>query len=191
MNNTIEQFKITPCGIGRTIVYDMGTASDIARYIARNRYTFPGGYEQFAITDDGGTLCASCCQEEYMEIKESNPGHGWRVISVSVDYGTGASDDYHTCDHCSYSTRILDHYAIGWNMPGCLPECEPFITDSLEDAKAILVEELERYADEIYPTVEGMDELVQSVKDEPPQECNVYAYMYTFWITATDEGMTP
>lgn len=38
-------------------------------------------------------------------------------------------------------------WVAGYNMPGCLPEMEPFATAVHEDAKRFLIDELLRHAD--------------------------------------------
>ena len=38
-------------------------------------------------------------------------------------------------------------YNIGWNMPGYLPEMEPYTCDTAEDAKRAMIDELLRHAD--------------------------------------------
>ena len=65
---------------------------------ARTRYAWPGGYELYAVTDDGGTLCAPCVVTEWDTITASDPGDGWYI--VAWDH-TGNTDDGVTCDHCA------------------------------------------------------------------------------------------
>ena len=66
--------------------------------LARQRYAWPGGYEIFFVTDDGGVLCAPCVAENWLEaIRDAIPGDGWRVDGFSH---TGEVDDPETCDHC-------------------------------------------------------------------------------------------
>ena len=38
-------------------------------------------------------------------------------------------------------------YTIGWNMPGYLPEMEPYTLDTADEAKRAMIDELERAAD--------------------------------------------
>ena len=70
------------------------------QYIAREQYAWPGGYALIAITDDGGTLCASCVKSNYRQIRESFPGDGWHI--VGIDH-TGNIDEPCYCDHCNQS----------------------------------------------------------------------------------------
>lgn len=83
--------------IWRDVVYDLDNPKDIAAYIARYRYTWPGGYEMLAITDDGGALCNDCCRTEYRRILQATPGDGFYVDGYSID------EDHEGaiyCDHC-------------------------------------------------------------------------------------------
>ena len=66
---------------------------------ATERYAFPGGYELFFVTDDGGVLCAPCVVQEWSEtVFVSDPGDGWYVVAVGHD---GELDEPVSCDHCS------------------------------------------------------------------------------------------
>ena len=72
-------------------------ANPIAASIAREPFAWPGGYERFAVTDDGGCLCAACCKSEYAQIASASDGDGWKVIGQS----SAAETDAPTfCDHC-------------------------------------------------------------------------------------------
>ena len=76
----IENYsRDNPGKVWRTYSYDMDNCADIAKYVARTRYAFPGGYELYAITDDGGLLCHDCCKTEFHQIASSYEGDGWRV----------------------------------------------------------------------------------------------------------------
>ena len=81
----------------REITYDLSRSRDVAKYIARERYAWPGGYPLFAVTDDGAALCPDCCKTEYRQIAESIPGDGWHTIRIDINY----EDDDLFCDHCS------------------------------------------------------------------------------------------
>ena len=78
--------------------YDLECGADIARYVARERYAWPGGYELFAIADDSGVLCNDCCRTEYALIARSNPRDGWRIIAI--DSTADCDTDDVICDHC-------------------------------------------------------------------------------------------
>ena len=118
MTNIIENYsRDNPGKVWRTYTYDMDNGADIAKYVARTRYAFPGGYELFAITTDGAVLCHKCCRAEFRLIAESvrdYPGDvfeycdGWRVVEVgsTAEYDNFGDDDNHLiCDHCN---RIID-----------------------------------------------------------------------------------
>jgi hypothetical protein len=94
---TFEVQKQTPSGLWRTLRYDLTQHRDIARFVARGKYSWPGGYELFAVTDDGACLCADCCRSEYARIARSEPGDGWRVVAYDCEE---AIEDLLLCDHC-------------------------------------------------------------------------------------------
>ena len=97
--NTIETYnRDNPGKVWRTVIYDMGKCADIAKFVARTKFAFPGGYELFAITDDGAALCYDCCQTEFSQIVGSYPGDGWRV--TAIDSMANYDDSFH-CDHCN------------------------------------------------------------------------------------------
>ena len=60
-------------------------------------YAWPGGYPIFAITDDGGALCKTCCSTEAELIDHANDGDGWNVVALTINY----EDNNLYCDHCS------------------------------------------------------------------------------------------
>ena len=106
MNTVTDYNRLNPGRVWRTYNYDLDNGADIAKYVARTRYAWPGGYELFAITNDGAALCHDCCRSEFRLIAESvrdNPSDaygycdGWRVIAVD---STASLDDSLWCDHC-------------------------------------------------------------------------------------------
>ena len=97
--NTIETYgRDNPGKVWRTVVYNMNKSADIAKFVARTKFAFPGGYELFAITDDGAALCYDCCRTEFSQIVGSYPGDGWRV--TGIDSMANYDDSFH-CDHCN------------------------------------------------------------------------------------------
>ena len=71
---------------------------EIAHLVSRTPFAWPGGYELFAITDDGGVLCWQCCEREELIIALSNRGDGWHV--VAYDHTGNCDMDTESCDHC-------------------------------------------------------------------------------------------
>lgn len=65
--------------------------------ITNKPFAWPGGYERFAITDDGGVLCYRCVTAERETIEDSFPGDGWFIVGQSHD---GETDALTICDHC-------------------------------------------------------------------------------------------
>jgi hypothetical protein len=77
------------------------------RYVARNPYSWPGGYDVIALTSDGALLCSDCVRENYAACYDSTKnGHydGWGVVGV-VDGAWCESGE--CCDHCN---KNLDAY---------------------------------------------------------------------------------
>ncbi len=66
--------------------------------LANEHFAWPGGYEIFFITDDGGILCSPCVVKEWDEcIEDADIGDGWNVTAYSH---TGNIDEAENCDHC-------------------------------------------------------------------------------------------
>jgi hypothetical protein len=69
--------------------------------IVRAPFAWPGGYEKFAVADDGGVLCWKCCTSEFKNMLHSTLGEyrdGWHVEHVGCAVEI---DGPITCDHCS------------------------------------------------------------------------------------------
>jgi len=65
----------------------------------RDKYTFPGCYPMFLLTDDGAALCTSCGRTMWRAICDSvrrKMADGWRVVAVDVNW----EDSELVCDHC-------------------------------------------------------------------------------------------
>ena len=83
----------------------------------RNKYTFPGCYEIFGITDDGALLCCDCMKKEYQTIAYSRKhrlSDGWRVTVLSNSSNLESSefiaenpDDY-SLDFCNQCCKVLN-----------------------------------------------------------------------------------
>ena len=74
--------------------------SNIPRFIARNPYAWPGGYNIAGITSDGALLCSKCIREEYRNVMNSSYtecSDGWWVTGWAVMDVDGP--DY--CDNCN------------------------------------------------------------------------------------------
>ena len=112
MARTIETYDATH---DRTRTYNLSDNKDIARYIARERYAWPGGYELFGIADDGEVLCQECVRANFIQILTACKGDGWFLVAMdsvaSLDCGTleehekwGTSVDY--CAHCNRALNL-------------------------------------------------------------------------------------
>ena len=73
-------------------------AIQISLDIIREPYTWPGGYERIAITDDGAILCHACVKSELRQIARSYKGDGWHV--VDCDIVDNYDEEPLCCDHC-------------------------------------------------------------------------------------------
>jgi hypothetical protein len=99
ISDTIEVYsQNNPAKKWRNYVYDMSLGADIAKYVARTKYAFPGGYELYAVTDDGGVLCHDCCKAEFFNIKTAYEGDGWNVVGVQT---TAWDEELVLCGHCN------------------------------------------------------------------------------------------
>jgi hypothetical protein len=70
--------------------------------IIENPYTFPGGYEVFAIMEDGECVCYQCCMKEQETIKGANRGSGWKIAGLAT---TAEIDCQVTCANCNRVIR--------------------------------------------------------------------------------------
>lgn len=69
--------------------------------VARDHYAWPGGYEMFAITSDGGALCFKCCRAEFPLIARATIAgdrSGWRCEGIDATCNCDTDPVY--CDHC-------------------------------------------------------------------------------------------
>jgi hypothetical protein len=98
----VEDYKQHPTtGNWITQKYDLDKPVDMARYIARIQYAFPGGYMILGITSDGSLLCPNCIKEEYVNIHHSTKheyNDGWRIIGITT---SAELDDHEVCSHCN------------------------------------------------------------------------------------------
>ena len=72
-----------------------------AQFVAREKYSWPGGYWLAGVTDDGGLLCPECIKDNYRLIRTSYPSDGWHVIGYMCGADVDPEPDLHRCDHCS------------------------------------------------------------------------------------------
>jgi hypothetical protein len=73
-----------------------------AKQVAKNKFTWPGGYPLFTVCNDGGTLCANCTKENFTLIARATRDHdnsGWDVAGSEINW----EDRTLTCDNC-YAT---------------------------------------------------------------------------------------
>jgi len=80
----------------------MNTTNKQIKAAIRTKYAWPGGYEIFLFTADGGLLCTPCARTEYKQIVYSRMhgtrSDGWYVDGIDATCNT----DYDViCDHCN------------------------------------------------------------------------------------------
>jgi hypothetical protein len=81
------------------------------RAAIRAKFAWPGGYELFFITSDGGCLCMDCARKEYRQISWSirnNCSDGWKVTGTEC---SANCDGPLNCDHCNY--ELISGYEDG------------------------------------------------------------------------------
>ena len=78
---------------------------DVAKYVARKAYAWPGGYAMVLVTEDGGILCPECVRSEWRNVVQDwlwrdgmRGGSGWLPAGMTH---TGETDESLICDHCS------------------------------------------------------------------------------------------
>ena len=89
---------------------------------------------------------------------------------------------------------MTQYYVMGWNVPGYLPEMEPEIYETFEDARAALIETLLLFADTSHRKTHRADygKLAGFVANWTVSELNEtggladYAGVYAFWINETE-----
>ena len=77
------------------------SVSDFRRSVRVGPYAWPGGYDTFFLTSDGGTMCHSCTVKERRSIVDSiatKCDDGWQVVAVDATCNT---DGEVRCDHCN------------------------------------------------------------------------------------------
>lgn len=66
--------------------------------ITYHRYSWPGGYENFAILDDGEPFCIPCLNDPTNPTHRRGENDGWKVVA----FGCTANEDCGiTCVHCN------------------------------------------------------------------------------------------
>jgi hypothetical protein len=68
----------------------------IADKVSKERYSWPGGYPLYAVTNDGAAFCHGCCDIERKWIGTTTGSDGWCVIGMDINWES--SELY--CNHC-------------------------------------------------------------------------------------------
>lgn len=77
------------------------SVADMKAALRAGAYAWPGGYELFFITSDGGAICFDCARKEFALICDSirnRHNDGWRVVACEIAH---YCEDGLACDHCS------------------------------------------------------------------------------------------
>lgn len=64
-------------------------------------FAWPGGYELFGVTDDGGILCAKCVDAHEQLIDYATKGDGWYLIAIDHAGNVDQEEEETRCDHCN------------------------------------------------------------------------------------------
>lgn len=99
--------------VWRTYTYDLTVSKDIARFVARQRHAWPGGYEMAAVCNDGELLCNDCCWKEYKYIAHAgnDRNNSWLVAGlvnaseIEPDVDNPLS---HSCSHCGRNIEFTN-----------------------------------------------------------------------------------
>ena len=70
-------------------------------------FAWPGAYEKYAITDDGGTLCRKCVYDNRQLCAEAYRGDGWYIVALGL---VEHVDDIFYCDHCGRMMNEQEGY---------------------------------------------------------------------------------
>lgn len=80
------------------------------RQLIRQQFAWPGGYEIFFVTSDGGVLCGACARSNYREIaaeRRMKVSHGgWMILFADTTEDLSESC---ICDHCRRELCPIDH----------------------------------------------------------------------------------
>ena len=87
----------------------------------------------------------------------------------------------------------MARFACGWNQPGYLPESDPVMCDTFDEAKELITDELDRAADDAYTagtSTNEFDEGIDTAEDWTDSDgpyWQLYADGYVYWINAPEE----
>ena len=75
-------------------------------------------------------------------------------------------------------------YAVGSNMPGYMPDADPYEVETLDEAWTSCIEDIDQYIESMEATEQThADIMLDEMKDATPQTCNAHFGNYVFWIT--------
>lgn len=85
--------------------------------LIREPYAWPGGYEKFAVMNDGGLLCAECCKAHFRLIVEDTKGNyrtGWDAAGVDCAANLESADfihehsEFYSLDFCDQCQKVFN-----------------------------------------------------------------------------------
>ncbi len=91
--------------VWRTFKYDLDVPADMVRYVAREMFAWPGGYE-LILSCSGASLCPFCVRENYQIELMNAIDETWADYAIS----TSAEIDPENC-FCDMCNKDLSAYA--------------------------------------------------------------------------------
>lgn len=77
------------------------------------------------------------------------------------------------------------HWAAGWNIPGYMPEMDPYISDSWERCRDFLVEDLRRWRPS--PEQRDAERVIRELVAAKEDTYNYVVGKWSYWIQHTSE----
>lgn len=100
------------------------------------------------------------------------------------------------CDYAQLAVLrdcLKDARVVGWNTPGYLPDSEPFVVDTADDARTALIDEMSREVGRLSDCEEvdqsSVDALLSAIADLADSDCEAYGRTVAgvhYWFSASD-----
>ncbi len=78
--------------------YDLENPADMVRYVARQRFSWPGGGELFIVTSSGDVLCQDCIRENYRQELSEAIDETFSPYAIESGYNIDPESCY--CENC-------------------------------------------------------------------------------------------
>jgi hypothetical protein len=89
-------------------IYNMDEPIDMVRYVARERFAWPGGYELVLHLGNGGSLCSNCVRAIYKDLIHSQKTQYAPELAMAVECGAEFDPNQIYCENCA---KDLSSYA--------------------------------------------------------------------------------